>query len=185
MNPTSGQDQPKPKRGLFRGRRNHEPTPEQTPANTDQPVPIQDDEAACTNPNCILHGTNGLLAQPPFAMPAGHPFGGLLAAVKRAAETPAPRPARREWSPMFADEVNVGDLIGASAGMFGGTERELKVCKIRPHRGNDEDPLAPYYTLLLTDTVSGEVFSPTVSAQQGFRVAPAVPDSPAFLSGGA
>jgi hypothetical protein len=69
--------------------------------------------------------------------------------------------------------------------MFGRTEREFRVHEIREHSGNSDDPLAPYRTLLLVDTESGEVFSPTVSAQQGFRVAPAVPDSPAFLGGGA
>lgn len=97
----------------------------------------------------------------------------------------APTVAKREWSPMFADEVNVGDLIGAPAGMFGRSEHELKVCKIREHEGADGDPLSPYVTLLLVDTTSGEVFSPTISAQQGFRVAPGVPDSLAGLAGGA
>jgi hypothetical protein len=114
----------------------------------------------------------------------GHPLpiGGLFALGRPAG--PAAPSAKRAWSPVFADKIGKGDLVGMPAGAFGGRERELKVCEIRTHEGQVEDPLAPYVTLLMVDTETGEVFSPTVSVNAGFRVAPAVPDSPAFLGGG-
>lgn len=178
MNQTSD-SQPEPKRGWF-GRRRKDAHP--VPASEQTPPEVVED--TCNDPNCLFHG-QGAVAMPFVArVPFPQTLGDILRqAAKQGTASSAPSPVSRAWSPMFADKISTGDLVGVPAGMFGRSERELKVCEIREHAGNSEDPLAPYRTLLLMDTTSGEVFSPTVSAHQGFRVAPAVPDSPAFLGG--
>jgi hypothetical protein len=159
MNDPSKQPQSNPKRGLFSRVFRKKSTP-------------QEPETVALPP--------GMLMVPPSVA--------AILGLPHVAPAPAPAdsaPTSREWTPMFADEINVGDLVGTPAGMLGGTARELRVCNVREHTGAPEDLLRPYLTLLMVDTTSNEVFSPTVSVHQGFRVAPAVPDSPAVLSGGA
>lgn len=91
--------------------------------------------------------------------------------------------ASREWVPTFADRIGVGDVLAVPAGVLARREVEARVMEVRRHPEAVEGVLGPLVTLLLVDPASGEVFSPTVSVHQGFRVAPAVPDSPAALGG--